>query len=89
MRKIISLFRDYSFSLSEAKYIEKNGRGLKILTPKQMFQRLPIARAQVKAVNTSENVLSKVRKIIYPLYRANEITKKTYYELNKVLKQNG
>ena len=31
---------------------------LKILTPKQMLQRLPIALAQVKAGNTSENLLS-------------------------------
>ena len=28
---------------------------LKILSPKQMLQRLPIALAQVKAANTSEN----------------------------------
>ena len=47
---------------------------LKILPPKQMFQRLPIALAQVKAGNTSENVLNKIRKIIYSLHRAKEIT---------------
>ena len=29
---------------------------LKVLTPKQMFQRLPIALAEVKAVNNSESV---------------------------------
>ena len=32
---------------------EKQGKGLKILTPKQILQRLPIALAQVKAGNTS------------------------------------
>ena len=31
------------------------GTGLKILTPKQMLQRLPIVLAQVKAGNNSEN----------------------------------
>ena len=31
---------------------------LKILTPKQMLQRLPIALAQVKAGNTSEKLLN-------------------------------
>ena len=31
---------------------------LKLLTPKQMLQRLPIALAQVKAGNTSENLLN-------------------------------
>ena len=51
--KVIKLFDDYSRSVSEAKYKTKYGEGLKILTPKQMLQRLPIAVAQVKAGNTS------------------------------------
>ena len=33
---------------------ESTGTGLKILAPKQMLQRLPIALAQVKAHNNSE-----------------------------------
>ena len=49
---------------------------LKILTPKQMPQRLPIALAQVKVGNKSENLLNEMRQIIYSLYRAKEITKK-------------
>ena len=40
----------------------------KILTSKQMFQRLPIARAQKKARNTFENLLSEIRQIIDSLY---------------------
>ena len=51
---------------------------LKILTPKQMHQSLPIALAQVNAGNISENLLNKIRQIIYSLYRAKEITKKVY-----------
>ena len=47
--KIINFYRDYSILLSQAKYKAKHGKGLKILTPKQMLQRLPIAVAQVKA----------------------------------------
>ena len=43
---------------------------LKILTPKQMIQRLPIARVLVKAGNTSENLLNEIHQIIYSLYRA-------------------
>ena len=42
----------------------KQGKGLKILAPKQMFQRLPIALAQVKAGNTSENLLNEIRQLI-------------------------
>ena len=49
---------------------------LEILTPK--LQRLPIALAQVKVGNTSENLLNTIRQIIYSLYRAKEITKKVY-----------
>ena len=60
---------DYCHSLDLAKQ-------LKILTPKQMLQRLPIALAQVKAGNKSKNLLNKIRQIIYSLYRAKEITKR-------------
>ena len=51
-------------------------RGPNKLTSKQMFQRLPIALAQVKACNTSEKLLNEILQIIYYLYRAKEITKK-------------
>ena len=41
-----------------------NHSNLKILTPKKILQRLPIAFAQVKAGNTSENVLNEIKQII-------------------------
>ena len=37
---------------------ENEGKGIKILTPKQMLQRLPISLAQVKAGNNSESLLN-------------------------------
>ena len=40
------------------------GKGIKIWTSKQKFQRLPIALAQVKASNTSENLLNEICQII-------------------------
>ena len=55
-----------------------NHSNLKILSPKQMLQRLPIAFARVQAGNTSENLLNEIRRIIYSLYRAKAITKKVY-----------
>ena len=67
----------------------KKGEGLKIPTPKQMIQRLPIALAQVKASNTSENLLNEIRQIIYPLYRAKEITKKLYNNIMNLIKKYG
>ena len=54
------------------------GKGLKMLTPKQMLQRLLIALAQVKAANRSENLVNKIRQIVYSLYEENEITKKVH-----------
>ena len=68
-RKVIKLFDDYSRIVSEAIYKSKYGEGLKMLTPKQMLQGLPIALAQVIAGNISDNVLNEIRQIIYPLYR--------------------
>ena len=51
---------------------------LKILSPKQMLQRLSIALAQVKAGNNSENLLNEIRQIVYSLYQSKEIIKKVY-----------
>ena len=45
-------------------------RSLTIQSPKPMLQRLPIALAQVKAVNTSKNLLKEIKQIIYSLYQA-------------------
>ena len=57
---------------------QKEGKGLKILTPNQMPKRLPIALAQIKAGNNSESLLNEIRQIVYSLYRSKEITKKVY-----------
>ena len=51
-----------------------------------MLQRLPIALVQVKAGNTSENLLSEIRQIIYSLYREKEITKKLYNDIMNSMK---
>ena len=43
-----------------------------------MIERLPATLSQVKAGNTSENLLNEIMQIIYCLYWANEVTKKVY-----------
>ena len=72
--EVINFFRDYIEMLSDANYDAKNnetkGKGLKILTPKQMLQRLPIALPQVKAGNHSESLLTEIRQIFYSLYQS-------------------
>ena len=61
--------------VSEAKYKSIYGERLKILTPKNASE-ITNSSFKVKAGNTSENLLNEIRKIIYFLYRAKEITKK-------------
>ena len=81
--KAIKFYDDYSSVMSEAKYRETKGTGLKTLTPKQMLQRLPIALKQVKAGNNSESLLNEIRQIIYSLYQSKQITKKVYNNIIK------
>ena len=52
----------------DSKQNETKGTGLKILTPTQMLQRLPIALAQIKAGNNSESLLNEIRHIVYYNY---------------------
>ena len=68
------------------KHKVKYGQGLKILSPKQMLQRLPIALAQVKVGNTSENLLNEIRQIIYSLHREKEISKRAYNNIMNSIK---
>ena len=86
-QKIIDLLNDNSRIRSEAIYKSKQnetkGTGLKILTPKQMLQRLPIALAQVKASNNSESLLNEIRQIFYSLFQSKQITKKIYNNMIK------
>ena len=65
--------------------LNANHSKLKILTLKQMLKRLPIALAQVKSGNNSENLLNEIKQIIYSLYQSKEITKKVYNNLIKSL----
>ena len=60
----------------QAKFKVTLEKGSKILTPKQMLQRLPIPHSQVKAGNASENVLNEIRRIMYSLYQASNLLKK-------------
>ena len=72
------MFDDCTTIVSRAKYETKYGKWLKILTPKQIRQRLPIALTQVKVNNTSENLLNQTRQIVYYFYRGKETTTKVY-----------
>ena len=64
-------------------YKTKQRKGLKILTLKQMLQRLPVAIAQVKTVKNSKKLLNKIRQIVYSLYHSKKIIKKVYNSIIK------
>ena len=70
-QEVFNFFKDFTQMLSDANYKAKQnetkGTGLKILTPKQMLQRLHIALAQVKAGNNLQNLSNEIRQIIYLL----------------------
>ena len=78
-----SLPKEHSHTEKMWKYLPRAAKvseckQLKILTPKQMLQRLPTALAQVKAGNASENLLNEMRQIMYLLYWAKRISKEVY-----------
>ena len=66
------MFNYYAKNMSKNIYESKQGTGLKILTPKQMLQRLPIALAQIKAGSYSESLLNEIKQIVYSLYQSKE-----------------
>ena len=49
---------------------QKREKRIKILTPRQIFQRLPIVLAQVKVGNNSKILLNEIRQISYSLYQS-------------------
>ena len=57
------------------------GTGLKILTNKQMLNRLPILLAQ----NNSSKLKNEIRQVLYSLYRLKVLTKTVYNNLIKAI----
>ena len=86
-QEFVQIFNDYASNISRNIYDSKQeGTGLKILTPKQMLQRLLIALAQIKAGNNSQSLLNEIRQIVYSLYQSKEITKKVHHNILKSIK---
>ena len=63
-----------------------SGSGLKILTTKQMLNRLPILLAQIQAGNNSKKLKNEIRQILYSLYRSKVLTKTVYNNLIKSIR---
>ena len=72
------MFNDYAKNMYKNSYESKRGTGLKILSHKQILQRLPVAPTQIKPGNNSESLLNEIGQIVYSLRRSKKITKKVY-----------
>ena len=60
---------------------QQEGQGIKILTPNQMLNRLPIALAQLQAGKNSNKLKNEIRQLLYSLYRPKSITEQIYKSL--------
>ena len=81
LKNIVDLYNIYN--LKSGNDTSKKGEGLKILTNKQMLNRLPILLAQIQAGNNSKSLKNELRQILYSLYRSKVLTKTVYNNLIK------
>ena len=80
------IFSDGSSTGSGNVVSKAKGTGLKILTNKQMLNRLPILLAQIQAGNNSNKLKNEVRQILYSLYRSKVLTKTASNNLIKSIR---
>ena len=71
------------YNIKSGSDTSKIGEGLKILTNKQMLNRLLILLAQIQAGNNSKSLKNELRQILYSLYRSKVLTKTVYNNLIK------
>ena len=69
----------------EFSQLNQSGQGLKILTPNQMLNRLPISLAQLNAGNNSEKFKNEIRQLLYSLDRSKKLTKNIYKSLVHII----
>ena len=65
------------------KFNKQNQQGecIKILTPNQMLNILPIALVQLNAGNNSNKLKNEIRQLLYSLYRSKNMTEQIYKSL--------
>ena len=63
------------------------GQGLKMLTPKQIFSRLPISLAQLKAENNSGKLKNEIRQLSCSLCRSRKLAKIIYKSLINIISE--
>ena len=82
MTEIEKMIKDPELTVNIVEKILKfNEEGIKILTPNQMLNRLPIALAQLKAGNNSNKLKNEIRQLLYSLYRSKNMNEQIYNSL--------
>ena len=86
-KELKDIIKELGRSISGCDYEneELSGAGLKILTNKQMLNRLPILLAQIQAGNNSAKLKNEARQILYSLYRSKVLTKTVYNNLIRAI----
>ena len=75
IEKILEIVKE---SVRFSRQNQQKGQGIKILTPNQMLNRLPIALAQLQAGNNSNKLKNEIRQLLYSLYCSKKMTKQIY-----------
>ena len=88
MRRYVKSLKDIAdlYNLKAGSDTSKKGERLKILTNKQMFNRLPILLAHIQARNNSIKLKNETRQILYSLYMSKALTKTVYNKLIKSIR---
>ena len=88
MRRYVKSLKDIVdlYNFKSGSDTSKKGEGLKILSNKQMFNRLPILLTQIEAGNNSNKLKNEIRQILYSLYRSKILTKTVYHNLIKSIR---
>ena len=88
MRRYARDFKDIAdlYNIKSGSDTSKTGEGLKILTNKQMLNRLPVLLAQIQAGNNSKSLKNELRQILHSLYRSKVLTKTVYNNLIKSIR---
>ena len=75
-----------SYNPQSGNVTSKKSERLKILTNKQMLNRLSILLAQIEVGNNSNKLKNEIRQILYSLYRSKALTKTVYNKLIKSIR---
>ena len=70
-----------SLESEEAAEKRQQGQILKIVTPSELITRLSILLSQLKAGNNSQKLKHEIQRIVYSLYRSENVSKAIYNHL--------